>query len=419
MLKTNFDNYPKGKPFSSILGDLLGNGIFNVDGDSWRFQRKMASLELERHSVRSFSYHVVRTELDQHLVPYLSKQVDDSRVVDLQETFKAFSFTTICQFSFGVEVRELEGVSTLEDFSTSFDMASSLSAMRALEVFSIAWKVKRFLGIGIEKRLKDAIKKVDALAMEVIRLRRKMGPSGHNSCQKDLLSRFMDTVGKNDKYLRDIIVSFLLAGRDTVASALTSFFWLMAHHPQVESTILLEADKVLGQGLGLSNFEQIRELQYLQATIYESMRLYPPVQFDSKFSLNYDILPDGTRVNKRTRVTYHPYAMGRMKELWGKDCLEFKPERWLNKDGVFRQESPYKYPVFQAGVRVCLGKEMALLEIKCVILAFLREFRVELPSHGKSYHQVPMFSPGLTATFKGGLPVILHRRTKKRNLVAS
>lgn len=46
MLKTGFENYPKGKPFSTILGDLLGRGIFNVDGEHWKFQRKMASLEL-------------------------------------------------------------------------------------------------------------------------------------------------------------------------------------------------------------------------------------------------------------------------------------------------------------------------------------------------------------------------------------
>ncbi|KAH7864814.1 hypothetical protein Vadar_034154 [Vaccinium darrowii] len=88
------------------------------------------------------------------------------------------------------------------------------------------------------------------------------------------------------------------------------------------------------------------------------MRLYPPVQFDSKFCQEDDTLPDGTFVKKGTRVTYHPYAMGRMERIWGPDCLEFKPERWL-ENGVFRPVSPFKYPVFQAGVRVCLGKELA------------------------------------------------------------
>ena len=406
MLKTNFDNYPKGKPFSSILGDLLGRGIFNVDGDAWRFQRKMASFELDKQSVRSFSFDVVRTEVDHRLMPYMAKKAAQGLILDFQQTFRVFSFNTICKFSFGVDIGQLEQTyPSLEQFSASFDIASTLSAQRALEVCSVAWKVKRFLGVGAEKRLKEAIKNIDGLAMEVIRLRRKL----RSAQQKDLLSRFMVMVKNDDKYLRDIIVSFLLAGRDTMASALTSFFFLAARHPHVESAILLEADKVLGPSQKVSQFDQVRELQYLQAAIYESMRVYPPVQFDSKFSLRDDVLPDGTRVRKGSRVTYHPYAMGRMEEIWGTDCLEYRPERWLNADGMFCQESPFKYPIFQGGFRVCLGKEMAVVEMKCVILSILREFHIEL-ANPNSYDQGPLFSPGLTATYKDGLPVLLHRR---------
>lgn len=406
MLKTNFDNYPKGKPFSCILGDLLGHGIFNVDGDAWQFQRKMASLELDRESVRSFSFDVVRTEVDHRLMPYMAKKAAQGLSLDFQETFRFFSFSTICKFSFGVEIEQLEqAYASLQEFSASFDVASTLSAQRALEVCSFAWKVKRFIGVGAEKRLKEAIKNIDGLATEVIRLRRKL----RSTQQKDLLSRFMLIVKNDDKYLRDIIVSFLLAGRDTMASALTSFFLLVARHPHVESAILLEADKVLGPSQKLSRFDQLKELQYLQAAIYESMRVYPPVQFDSKFSLSDDVLPDGTRVRKGTRVTYHSYAMGRMEGIWGKDCLEFRPERWLNADGMFCQESPFKYPIFQGGFRVCLGKELAVVEMKCVILSILREFHVDL-ANPNSYDQGPLFSPGLTATYKNGLPAFLRRR---------
>ncbi|KAL0369550.1 UNVERIFIED_CONTAM: cytochrome [Sesamum angustifolium] len=76
-------------------------------------------------------------------------------------------------------------------------------------------------------------------------------------------------------------------------------------------------------------FAQLREMHYLQAAVHESMRLFPPVQFDSKFCEENDVLADGTFVTRGTRVTYHPYAMGRMERIWGPDCLEFKPERWL------------------------------------------------------------------------------------------
>jgi cytochrome P450 len=402
MLKTRFENYPKGKPFSMILGDFLGRGIFNVDGDLWRFQRKMARLELNKYSIRSFAFEIVNYEIKNRLVPLLTLfggKLEDG-VLDLQDVFKRFSFDCICRLSFGLDPRCLELSLPMSEFANSFDLASKLSAERAMNVSPIVWKIKRMFNIGKEKKLKEAISMINVLAQEVIRQKHKMGFLTH----KDLLSRFMISVN-DDTYLRDIVISFLLAGRDTVASALTSLFWLLAKNPDVETAIRLEADRVIGQNKELTSFEELRELHYLQAAVYESMRLYPPIQFDSKFCQEDDVLPDGTFVRKGTRVTYHPYAMGRVEEIWGSDCLEFKPERWL-KDGLFCPENPFKYPVFQAGLRVCLGKEMALVELKCVALALIRKFHIDLvtPSH------TPRFSPGLTASFRGGLQVLVRER---------
>ncbi|KAG5566561.1 hypothetical protein RHGRI_002200 [Rhododendron griersonianum] len=401
MLRTNFENYPKGRPFSAILGDLLGKGIFNVDGHSWRFQRKIASLELGSVSIRSHAFEIVSSEIQNRLIPLLSSVRNDV-VLDLQDLFRRFSFDTICRFSFGLDPGCLKLSLPVSDFAAAFDLASRLSAKRAMAVSPLIWKMKRLLNLGDEKKLKEAIKSIDYLAGELINHRREAG----FSTQKDLLSRFMGTI-TDDRYLRDIVVSFLLAGRDTVAAALTSFFWLVAQHPEVELAIRAESDRVMGAASqGIASFGEMREMHYLQAAIYESMRLYPPVQFDSKFCQEDDTLPDGTNVQKGTRVTYHPYAMGRMEQIWGPDCLEFKPERWL-EDGVSRPVSPFKYPVFQAGVRVCLGKEMALVEMKSVALALIRRFDIRAAA---TPSQTLQFVPGLTATVKGGLPVMIHER---------
>ncbi|KAH0971606.1 hypothetical protein GBA52_023762 [Prunus armeniaca] len=297
MLKTRFENYPKGKPFSAILGDFLGQGIFNVDGHSWRFQRKMASLELGRHSVRSFAFEIVSHEIEHRLIPLLSSfsSSDDGggSVLDLQDVFKRFSFDSICKFSFGLDPMCLELSLPLSKFAVAFDMASQLSAKRAMTASPLIWKIKRIFNLGSEKQLKESINMIDLLAKEVIARKRETG----FSTQKDLLSRFMRSV-EDETYLRDIVISFLLAGRDTVASALTSFFWLMGTHPTVASAVRVEADRVLGPNQGLKNFEQMHELHYLQAAIYESMRLFPPIQFDSKFCAQDDVLPDGTFVRK-------------------------------------------------------------------------------------------------------------------------
>ncbi|XP_058199088.1 cytochrome P450 94C1-like [Rhododendron vialii] len=403
ILKTQFENYPKGRLFSAILGDLLGKGIFNVDGDSWKFQRKMASLEMGSVSIRSYAFDIVGSEIQSNLIPLFSSvSWEKDSVLDLQQVFQRFSFDTIFRFSLGLDPNTLQLSLPISDFVMAFDLASKLSAERAMSVSPLIWKVKKVLNLGSEKKLKKSIEVVKSLAQEVIENRRKMGVSTQN----DLLSRFMSSIN-DDAYIIDIVISFLLAGRDTVASALTGFFWLLSQHPEVEKAIREESDRVMGPTKELASLVQMREMHYLQAAMYETMRLHPPVQFDSKFCEDDDILPDHTFVPKGTRITYHPYAMGRMERVWGPDCFDFKPERWL-QGGVFCPVSPFKYPVFQAGPRVCLGKEIALLEMKSVALSLVGRFDIRVAMPEKALR----FMPGLTATVRGGLPVIIQERKR-------
>ncbi|CAN0900469.1 Cytochrome P450 94C1 [Linum grandiflorum] len=420
ILKSNFPNYPKGKPFSSILGDLLGDGIFNVDGHRWLFQRKIAILELGSLSVRAFASEVISSQINSYLLPLLSAAAAGDAGVDMQDVLRRFSFDTIFKFSFGLDPGCLEKELSIpvSEFAAAFDEASKLSAERAMAASPAVWKTKRFFRVGSERRLEKAIRMVNRVAQEVINQRRKIGVAG----KSDLLSRFMAAgVGEsennnNDEYLRDIVKSFMLAGRDTVASGLTSFFWLMSRHPEAEAAIRAEAESAAAAVAAAQNddnrasFDRLREMHYLTAAVYESLRLFPPVQFDSKFALNDDVLPDGTVVRKGDRVTYHPYAMGRMESIWGADCMEFRPERWLNEEGRFVGRSQFEYPVFQGGHRVCLGKEMAIVEMKSVILAVVTRFNVRVADPG----QEQMFSPGLTATVRGGLKVVVQRRASEQ-----
>jgi len=408
MLRARFDNYPKGAPFSAILADFLGRGIFNVDGDAWLFQRKLAAAELASPALHAFAVRVVASELRGRLVPLLDSASREGRgrVLDLQDVFRRFAFDCICKISFGLDPGCLELSMPVSSFENAFDVASTLSARRATVPMQIIWRLKRFLNLGDERKLRDAVRLVDRLAEEVIRQRRKLGGAASGS---DLLSRFMGSIN-DDRYLRDIVVSFMLAGRDTVASALTAFFLLLSDHPEVAAAIRDEVARVAGDAdrLTASTFHKLKDMHYVHAALYECMRLFPPVQFDSKFAAGDDTLPDGTFVARGIRVTYHAYAMGRMESVWGPDCAEFRPERWL-RDGRFVPESPYRYPVFQGGVRVCVGKELAIMEMKSVVVSVVQSFDIE--AVGRSSRR-PKFAPGLTATFAGGVPVRVRRRAR-------
>ncbi|CAL4896889.1 unnamed protein product [Urochloa decumbens] len=413
MLKTNFDNFPKGKTFSAVLGDLLGGGIFNVDGDAWRHQRKMASLELGSVAVRSYAYKIIAQEIDARLIPVLAAAADTAAVVDLQDVFRRFAFDTICKISFGLDPGCLEREMPMSKLAAAFDAATRLCAMRGAAASPLLWKAKRLLNVGSERELRNAIKLVDELAAAMIRERRKLGVANSH----DLLSRFMASAGEDavdDKYLRDIVVSFLLAGRDTVSSALTTLFMLLSKNPAVAAAMRAEAGANGGDASSAAaTYEHLKGLHYTHAVLYENMRMFPPVQFDSKFCAAADVLPDGTYVSGGARVMYHPYAMGRMPRTWGADHGEFRPDRWLTgAGGSFVPESLYRYPVFQAGLRVCLGKELAITEMKAVAVAVVRAFDIEVVGDSSNGACAPKFVSGLTASIRGGLPVRI-RRVKK------
>lgn len=166
----------------------------------------------------------------------------------------------------------------------------------------------------------------------------------------------------------------------------------------------------VNQDQELSKYESLKKLRMLKACISESMRLFPPVAWDSKHVIADDLLPDGTQIRTGDRVTYFPYGMGRMESLWGADRLDFKPERWITEmeDGrvkALKNISPYKYPVFQAGPRACLGREMSFIQIKYVVASILKRFRIRPASM-----LTPVFVPLLTAHMDGGFNVFVCKR---------
>ncbi|KAI3878431.1 hypothetical protein MKW92_026756 [Papaver armeniacum] len=349
ILKDHFSNYPKGQILRNILSDFLGNGIFNTDGANWKFQRQISSHEFNTKSLRKFIEDVVKMELNDRLIPVLSMTAENNTGIDLQDILQRFAFDNICQISFGYDPSYLSlSLEKSTEFAVAFEDATRISSERIGHMVHLVWRIKRFLNIGSERRLRKATATIRESARRIVR-QKKQELEGVEAT--DLLSRFVKDDNLDEDFVIDIVISFILAGQDTTSAALTWFFWLVSCNPQVEKEILKEINQT---AQGEAGYDDVKDMVYIHASLCESMRLYPPVPIDSKEAAKDDILPDGTVVKKGMRVSYSCYAMGRLENLWGSDYNEFKPERWLERDDVtkklsFVAKDSYMYPVFQAG----------------------------------------------------------------------
>ncbi|TYI35365.1 hypothetical protein ES332_A03G071700v1 [Gossypium tomentosum] len=411
MLKTNFNNFPKGKPFTEILADLLGCGIFNVDGELWSTQRKLASHEFSTRSLREFVVKSLHEEVENRLLPLLEEAMLTEKVIDFQDVLRRFAFDTVSKVSFGQDPCCLELSRPVPPLVKAFDSASEISAMRGMAPMFLVWKMKRAFNIGSEKKLKQAVQFVHGCVLEIIRNKKRALEVETSAETEDLLSRLL-SAGHDEEVVRDVMISLIMAGRDTTSSALTWLFWLLSKHPNAEEMMVKEVKSMVGNDEKRLDFQVLKEMNCVKACLCESMRLYPPVAWDSKHAVNDDVLPDGTFVGKGDRVTYFPYGMGRMEELWGKDRLEFKPDRWFEEPGaehgLLKAVSAFNFPVFQPGPRVCLGKEMAFIQMKYVVASILRRFEIRVVCQ-----EEPVLVPLLTAHMAGGLKVVVRRRELK------
>ncbi|KAK7308375.1 hypothetical protein VNO77_41979 [Canavalia gladiata] len=424
LLKTKFTSFPKGRFFRYTVRDLLGNGIFNADNETWRRQRKTASIEFHSTKFRKLTVESLFELVHKRLLPVLEASFNKAIVIDLQDILLRLTFDNVCILAFGVDPGCSQPHLPEIPFATAFEEATEATMLRFITPIYI-WKTMRYLNLGVEKRLKKSIEKVDEFAESVINTRKNellmQSDEDSNNPEKksDLLTVFMRLKDENgqaysDKFLRDICVNFILAGRDTSSVALSWFFWLLHQNPAVEESILQEICSIVSQRVDfkMEEFgdsmtflpEEIKKMEYLHAAISEGLRLYPSVPMDHKEVVEDETFPNGTKMEKGTTVIYAIYAMGRMESIWGKDCREFKPERWL-KDGRFMTESAYKFAAFNGGPRLCLGKDFAYYQMKYVAASVILRYRVKvLPTH----RVVPKLA--LTLYMKHGLKVNLHKR---------
>lgn len=440
--KTQADNFAKGDNFHDQLADFLGDSLFIVNGESWKRQRQILAKLFSARSLRCHMAPIVQKHT-KSLLRIVDQAAHSGELMSVSTIMHQFTLATFAEIGFGVDMHCLEpspghGQTSSRGFESAFDDAQQLVADR-FRVPTTWWKTLRWLDVGTERSLRQALEVVNTetthFISESMARRNNRILNGQNndsesasSATKDLISLIMDAMVEEDAsgsnigamnaaMVRDLVVTALMAGRDTTADTLSWFLLTLSENPRAQHEIRAE---LLAQIPQLSNdpeyvptVDDVQNLSYLDAAIREVMRLYPAGPFTVKQCVRDTVLSDGTFIHAGTDIGLAVYAMGRLHSVWGDDASAFKPERFLDEEmecgarrWKLRTVSPFQFSAFSAGARQCVGRRLAMLEMKVALAALLARFRFEAVSPRTAAEQT--YTPGITLPMKTPLQMRVH-----------
>ncbi|XP_073048002.1 alkane hydroxylase MAH1-like [Primulina eburnea] len=409
----NFPNYPKGPEFRKIF-EILGDGIFNADFELWEFHRKTTLSLMTQTKFYSFLERNMWEKIEGGLIPVLDGFLEKGVELDLQDVFQRFTFDNICKLVLGYDPESLSVDLPYIPCEKAFNGAVEALMHRHI-VPEWIWKLQKWLQIGKEKTLMKAWKSFDEFIYPRVSINDGVDKEEDDFNMLKSFDRKFEEIkkytsrGDSREFLRDTSLNLMLAGRDTTSTCLAWLFWLLAANPSAERKIRQEIEDELQEKEDKKwrNFsvEESKKLKYLHGALCESLRLFPPVALEHKAPIRPDILPTGNHIPENKMVVLCFYSMGRMEMVWGKDCLDFKPERWILERGGTKHEPSYKFPAFNAGPRTCLGKEMAFIQMKMVAASVIYRYNIEVVKG----HKVSA-SDSVIIQMKHGLRVKLSKR---------
>ncbi|KAL0398991.1 UNVERIFIED_CONTAM: Alkane hydroxylase MAH1 [Sesamum radiatum] len=383
ILTKNFPNFSKGPEFKKIF-DIFGDGIFAAEHESWEIQRKTIKALMMQPRFQELVATTSRNKVETGLIPILERAAKVGTEVDVQELFQRLAFDCSCIAVLGHDPASLcMELPHLPHERAFADIGEALEYRHILP--QVIWKLQRWAQVGKERKLKEGMKNIYKFLAHCVSLKHQnyTARMGIGREDFDILSSYMRAIEGNGndapasqshEFLIDTLWNLVGAGKDTISATLTWFFWLLATHPAEEEKIRLE----ICTTWKYTNMEELRKLIYLHAAMCEALRLFPPVAVQHKAPIEHDIPPSGHWIKPNTITFLSFYSMGRMKSIWGEDCLQFKPGRWISETGRIRIEPSYKFTAFNAGPRSCLGKEMSFTQMKIVAAAIISRFKIQV-----------------------------------------
>ncbi|XP_064470458.1 cytochrome P450 3A41-like [Ornithodoros turicata] len=237
----------------------------------------------------------------------------------------------------------------------------SIFTKEYLEKFSF------FIRRIIEERLKSGTKFDDQLQIFLDALETEAA-SGKNGGSPESLSsgkRFSmdDAVAQ--------VFTLLIGGSDTIASTLVYQFYNLVLHPEHQEKVIEEIDRVIGKDE--VTYEKLQSLQYLEAAMNETLRIYTPDSFIMRYCTKKTTL-QGIELNPGN-IVYIPFQAIHMDPEFYDEPETFKPERFLpeNKDSI----RPFTFMPFGAGPRNCVGTRQAMIELKIFMVCIYQKVKFE------------------------------------------
>jgi cytochrome P450 len=389
VLVDDADRLEKAEPMRRALEPALGQGILTAEGARWKLQRRTAAPAFRPNHVNSFLPAMIAAA---RLMRAHWAALPDGAQIEVNRDMMHLTFEIIMEtmLSGAGDADVLAVERSLSDFLESTSWAIVLSALRAPHWMPFPGKARAERGQSYLRRF---------TAGRVAERR----ASGER--RDDLLSLLLDArdpetgEGLSELDIVDNILTFIGAGHETTALALTWTFFLLSRHPEIEARVLAEIAAVTGGGLLEAG--QVADLTYTRQVIQEAMRVYPPVamvvrEAVAPFSLGGEQVGVGDHVFVPIYAVHHHAALWESPELFDPD--RFAPE-------AVRARHRYSYLPFGAGPRICIGMGFALLEAVAILGTLLPAVHLDAAAGFRP-------TPKLRVTMRPaeGMPMTMARR---------
>jgi cytochrome P450 len=393
VLLDNVANYRKDDLQRRVLSPGLGNGLLTAEGKQWRAQRRTVAPMFTPRTVLSFAPQMADASRAavQRLQRRRAGQVLDVSAEMARVTLEILE-RTIFTDGLGQGPEQFR-----EAVSRYFDTAGRIDPLDLLGFPDFIPRIGRIKSRPTLRFFRDS---VDA----IVATRRKGLADPDYKAPHDLLTLLLEArdpetgEGLDEEELRANIITFIGAGHETTANALTWSLYLLSQSPDWRARLEAEADREIGSGEDDTLADRLAETR---AVLEEAMRLYPPAATLTREAIEPDILV-GRRIKRGMRVVVSPYLVHRHRLLW-RDPDLFMPERFL---GEAREKiDRFAYIPFGAGPRVCVGASFALQEAQIVLAHLMQAFRFE---HVETHEIRPV--QRVTLRPKDGMPMRIFAR---------